>query len=140
MKAGKKKVSLHTTFHVGSGMKNVWIRIREEKMFGSEIKHPGSATLLCTNRMQCGFVSLKIIVYLRSKNVCHFGPFAVVCLCDCFLLLFSILPILLTTRGAILKNAFDLKKNTIRGDALLYVPVSLLVISTGKDSLNSFRK
>jgi hypothetical protein len=44
----KKKVSLHSTFHVGSrtgdpGLKNVWIR--DEKMVGSGIKHPGSATL-----------------------------------------------------------------------------------------------
>jgi hypothetical protein len=37
----KAPVSLHCTFHVGSG-------ILDEKMFGSGswIKHPGSATLL----------------------------------------------------------------------------------------------
>jgi hypothetical protein len=45
----EEKVSLHSTFDVGSGIwdekKNVWIRIRDEKMVGTGIKHPGSATL-----------------------------------------------------------------------------------------------
>jgi hypothetical protein len=37
-KEARKKVSLHSTFHVGSGIRNenVWIRIRDEKMVGSE--------------------------------------------------------------------------------------------------------
>jgi hypothetical protein len=45
----KKKVSLLSTFQVGSGIwdENFLIRIRHDKMFesGSWIKHPGSATL-----------------------------------------------------------------------------------------------
>jgi hypothetical protein len=43
----KKNASLHSTFHVGSEVNCVWIRIRDEKMVGSgsRIKHPGSATL-----------------------------------------------------------------------------------------------
>jgi hypothetical protein len=30
----KKEVSLHSTFHLGSGMKKGWLRIRDEKMVG----------------------------------------------------------------------------------------------------------
>jgi hypothetical protein len=36
----------HHSFYVGSGMKNVRIRIRDGKMFGSGVKHPGSAIVI----------------------------------------------------------------------------------------------
>jgi hypothetical protein len=48
LEARKSNFAFH--FHFArriqdSGGKNVWIRIWEEKMVGSGIKHPGSATL-----------------------------------------------------------------------------------------------
>jgi hypothetical protein len=38
----------------GSGMKNVWFRIRDEKMVGSGfgIQHPGSGTLIQTQLLE----------------------------------------------------------------------------------------
>jgi hypothetical protein len=58
-----KKVSLHSTFHEGSGIRvNKWSDLDPDP--GSGIKHPGSATLIWRSKMNGQYEAV-----LRSRLV-----------------------------------------------------------------------